>query len=119
MKKLLFISLITLFLLTGTGAPLDKNPRVKDYFLNLTGDVEINVHGLVCTACAIGIKKKLSKISNIIPTSIRFDIKKQNVYLALFDPSAKLDEKEVKIAVKKAGYEVMYIKFKVTTPIKI
>ena len=110
MKKFLFISLITLFLLTGTGAPLDKNPRV---------DVEINVHGLVCTACAIGIKKKLSKISNIIPTSIRFDIKKQNVYLALFDPSAKLDEKEVKIAVKKAGYEVMYIKFKVTTPIKV
>ncbi len=109
MKKFLFISLITLFLLTGTAAPLDKNSRI---------DVEINVHGLVCTSCAIGIKKKLSKVSNIIPTSIMLDIKRQNVYLALFDPSAKLDEEEVKAAIKKAGYEVTYIKFLTPTPIK-
>ena len=71
--------------------------------------IEIMIPGLVCESCAIGIKKKLSKVFSNTIVQYKFNTKKQtcNVYI----PSPyKIDNEAIKKAVKDAGYKVKWIK---------
>lgn len=75
-------------------------------------DIEVKIPGLVCQSCAIGIKKYLKKDSNV--QEIKFDISKE---IALIECKRGKDgrvffthNKEIIRLVKKAGYEVKYIK---------
>ena len=79
-------------------------------------DVEILVPGLVCSSCAIGVKKNLAKLFYISPKDIKFNTIKQSVYLELSNfidcdkkTFLKKYESKIKKAVKDAGYEVKKI----------
>jgi copper chaperone CopZ len=75
-------------------------------------DLEIKINGLVCSSCAIGIKRGFKREINV--NDIKFDVKKQ---LALIDlkesDSGRVywisNQKILKI-VKDAGYEATSIK---------
>lgn len=75
-------------------------------------DLEVGIPGLVCPICGIGIKINLRKNSDIV--DVKFDISKQIALVqcargregSVYYPK----DKEVIKLVKKAGYEVKYIK---------
>ena len=77
----------------------------------IDADMEVKIPGLVCSSCAIGIKRYFKKEINV--KDITFDIKKE---LALIDfVESKgivqfLRNNKVIELVKKAGYEVKSIK---------
>jgi len=77
----------------------------------IDADMEVKIPGLVCSSCAIGIKRYFKKEINV--KDITFDIKKE---LALIDfVESKgivqfLRNSKVIELVKKAGYEVKSIK---------
>ena len=96
---------------------LVKKPKP---ILDIVCDVQIEIPGLVCASCAIGVKKNLSKIFFVPPNKIKFDTKKQSVCISLFEKLDSTDtstfllqyEKKIKKAVKDAGYEVKKITIK-------
>ena len=74
-------------------------------------DMEINVPGLVCSSCAIGIKKFFKKEINV--KYIAFDITKQLVLVDFVERAGRifyLKNDKIIALVKKAGYEVKSIK---------
>jgi len=74
-------------------------------------DMEINVPGLVCSSCAIGIKKFFKKEINV--KYIAFDITKQLVLVDFVERDGRvfyLKNDKIIALVKKAGYEVKSIK---------
>tara|TARA_B100000676_G_C17907517_1_gene748123 strand:+ start:327 stop:611 length:285 start_codon:yes stop_codon:yes gene_type:complete len=67
------------------------------------GTVIVNVNGLICPSCAIGIKKHLGKTKKV--KSVKLDINKQlTIITELKDKS--LTDKEIKTAIENAGYEI-------------
>jgi len=70
-------------------------------------DIEIEVKGLVCPSCGIGVKKGLMKTKLI--KELKMDTKKQIVSVEYF--SIEIHPSEIKQIVKKAGYEVSSIKW--------
>ena len=77
----------------------------------IKADMEINVPGLVCSSCAIGIKKFFKKEINV--KYIAFDITKQLVLVDFVERNGKifyLKNDKIIALVKKAGYEVKSIK---------
>ena len=85
--------------------------------LDIVCDVQIEIPGLVCASCAIGVKKNLANLFFISPKDIKFDTKKQSVCLELSNfvdgdrkTFLKKYESKIKKAVKDAGYEVKKIK---------
>ena len=77
----------------------------------IDADMEINVPGLVCSSCAIGIKKFFKKEINV--KYIAFDITKQLVLVDFVERDGKifyLKNDKIIALVKKAGYEVKSIK---------
>ena len=77
----------------------------------IKADMEVEVLGLVCSSCAIGVKKYLKKEFNV--KYVAFDIKKQLVFIDVIEKDGKVlylkNEHIIKL-IKKAGYEVTYIK---------
>ena len=68
-------------------------------------DIEIEIMGLVCPSCAIGVKKGLMKTKLV--KELKMDSKKQIVSVEYF--SIEIHPSEIKRIVKKAGYEVSSI----------
>ena len=67
------------------------------------GTITVNVNGLICPSCAIGIKKHLGKTKKV--KSVKLDINKQlTIITELKDKS--LTDKEIKTAIENAGYEI-------------
>ena len=67
------------------------------------GIVTVNVKGLICPSCAIGIKKHLDKTKKV--KSIKLDINKQlTIITELKDKT--ITDKEIEIAIENAGYEI-------------
>ena len=127
MKKLVVISLIwTISFVNGvTNVELQTPPHSRMLVgppkpvINtlIMCDVEVFVPGLVCSSCAIGVKKNLANLFFISPKDIKFDTKKQSVCLELSNfvdgdrkTFLKKYESKIKKAVKDAGYEVKKIK---------
>jgi len=74
-------------------------------------DMEINVPGLVCSSCAIGVKKYLKKEINV--KYVAFNITKQLVLVDFVERDGNvfyLKNDKIIALVKKAGYEVKSIK---------
>jgi len=77
----------------------------------IKADMEIKVPGLVCSSCAIGIKKYLKKEFNV--KYVAFDINKQLVLIDFLEKDGRviyLTNKKLLELIKKSGYEVTYIK---------
>jgi len=77
----------------------------------IKADVEIKVPGLVCSSCAIGIKKYLKKEINV--KYVAFNINKQLVLIDFIEKDGRviyLTNKKLLELIKKSGYEVTYIK---------
>ena len=67
------------------------------------GTVTVNVKGLICPSCAIGIKKHLGKTKKV--KSVKLDINKQlTIITELKDKT--ITDKEIKTAIENAGYEI-------------
>ena len=67
------------------------------------GIVTVNVKGLICPSCAIGIKKHLDKTKKV--KSIKLNINKQlTIITELKDKT--ITDKEIKTAIENAGYEI-------------
>jgi len=68
----------------------------------------LEVHGIVCSFCAYGAQKRLSKLPFVDPSryikGVEVKIEDQRVTLAL-QPNAKFDPQATWEAVREAGYE--------------
>ncbi len=105
MKHIYKIVLITLIFLSMTTPSFAE----KDMPINVnSNEAVIVVQGIVCSFCAQGIQKKLSKLSFInsakYTKGIKVDIEEQKVIIAL-DPKKKADFKEVFSMIRAGGYE--------------
>ena len=67
------------------------------------GIVTVNVKGLICPSCAIGIKKHLGKTKKV--KSIKLDIEKQQTIITELE-NKTITDKEIKTAIENAGYEI-------------
>mgnify|MGYP006234831291 FL=1 len=67
------------------------------------GIVTVNVKGLICPSCAIGIKKHLDKTKKV--KSIKLDIEKQQTIITELK-NKTITDKEIKTAIENAGYEI-------------
>ena len=77
----------------------------------IDADMEIEVKGLVCSSCAIGIKKYLKKEINV--KYVAFDIYKHLVLVDFVERDGRvlyLKNDKIITLIKKAGYEVHSIK---------
>ena len=77
----------------------------------IKADMEIMVPGLVCSSCAIGVKKYLKKEINV--KYVAFDIYKNLVLVDFVERDDRvlyLKNDKIIALVKKAGYEVQSIK---------
>lgn len=70
-------------------------------------DVEISVNGMVCSSCAVGVKKIFKKDSRV--KVLKMDIKKQILLLEYW--GAEIHPSKIKTMVKNSGYEVSSIKW--------
>ena len=70
-------------------------------------DVQIKVDGLVCSSCAIGIKKGLMKTQLV--KGLKIDIHTQSVFVEYW--KTEIHPIKIKQIIKKAGYEVRSIKW--------
>ena len=75
--------------------------------LLIGADVEIKTKGLVCSSCAIGIKKHFGKLDSVKKVAI--DEKKHMTYLFL-NKDKQISDKLIHTTMRKAGYEVGKIK---------
>ena len=77
----------------------------------IDADMEIMVPGLVCSSCAIGVKKYLKKEINV--KDVAFDIYKDLVLVDFVERDDRvlyLKNDKIITLIKKAGYEVRSIK---------
>ena len=77
----------------------------------IDADMEVKVPGLVCSSCAIGIKRKLKP--EITIKDIAFDTKKQLLLIDFVELKGRIQwlrNDRIIFLVKKAGYEVTSIK---------
>jgi len=70
-------------------------------------DIEIEVKGLVCSSCGLGVKKGLSKTKLV--KLLKLDINRQMVLVEYF--GIEIHPSEIRKIVKNAGYEVYSIKW--------
>lgn len=77
----------------------------------IKADMEIQVPGLVCSSCAIGVKKYLKKEINV--KYVAFDIYKNLVLVDFVERDDRvlyLKNDKIIALIKKAGYEVLSIR---------
>ena len=77
----------------------------------IKADMEIMVPGLVCSSCAIGVKRKLKP--EITIKDIAFDTKKQLLLIDFVELKGRIQwlrNDRIIFLVKKAGYEVRSIR---------
>jgi copper chaperone CopZ len=67
------------------------------------GNLVVNVNGLICPSCAIGIKKHLAKTKKV--DTVKLDVDKQLVFIAELKGKT-LTDKEIRTAIENAGYEI-------------
>ena len=71
-------------------------------------DYVVNVHGIVCSFCAQGVTKKVSKLSFIDRTKytkgVKVEIENQKVTIAV-KPDHDLDKEALYKAIRSGGYE--------------
>lgn len=119
MKPILTLAAIALLLqpLTsfaahdGEGHSHDNVSVAQKSLENITvkpGEAVFEVHGIVCSFCAMGVRKKLSKLS-FIDTSkynngVLLEIEDQKVTIAI-KPGTELDVKAAYESIKSGGYE--------------
>jgi len=70
--------------------------------------IKIKVNGIVCSFCAFGVRKNLSKLKSLdsshFKKGVHVDINNQMITLAM-DDSQSLNLNEVYRSIKKGGYE--------------
>ena len=67
------------------------------------GNLVVNVKGLICPSCAIGIKKHLNKTKKV--KLVKLDINKQLAIITELKDKT-LTDTEIKTAIENAGYEI-------------
>lgn len=100
-SKILLTAILSLFIITPSFA---GEPKINV----AENEAVIIVQGIVCSFCAQGVQKKLSKLSFIdgskYKKGIKVNIEEQKVTIAL-DPNKEADFKEVFASIKSGGYE--------------
>lgn len=71
--------------------------------ISFGGDITVNVRGLVCPSCGVGIKKHLKKTKKV--DKVKFNINSQLVYIVELK-NQTLTDKEINTAIINAGYEI-------------
>jgi len=77
----------------------------------IDADMEVKVPGLVCSSCAIGIKRKLKPEVNV--KYLAFDTKKQLLLIDFVELKGRvqwLKNDRIILLIKEAGYEVLSIR---------
>ena len=101
--KTLLIASLALFIVAPAFA-VEKTTEVKVE----PNEIVIAVQGIVCSFCAQGVQKKLSKLSFVDPSKytkgIKVDIEGQQVTMAI-KPNTKADLAEIFASIKSGGYE--------------
>ena len=67
------------------------------------GTITVNVRGLVCPSCAIGIKRHLAKTKKV--EFVRLDVDKQLAFITELKNKTLTDE-EITTAIVNAGFEI-------------
>ena len=66
-------------------------------------DIIVNIKGLVCPSCAIGVNKNLIKTNKV--KKVTLNIKNETATIYLIE-NKNLSDKEIKGAIADAGYEI-------------
>jgi len=81
------------------------------------GQAVVEVEGIVCSFCAVGLNKNLSKLpfldSDLFTKGVFTDIHKQQIVLAL-DPGRPLDLDRIHRAVMDSGYDPVAVHIRVS-----
>jgi copper chaperone CopZ len=109
LKKFCFLLLLSL-------NSFAKTPTVS------LGEVKIKVKGVVCSFCAYGIEKKISKLDFLDKTKfdsdgVKIDIKQQIVSVAI-KKDKKANLQNILTAIVKGGYEVVEFYLNISGEIK-
>ena len=67
------------------------------------GTITVNVRGLVCPSCAIGIKRHLAKTKKV--DTVKLDVNKQLAFITELK-NKTLTDKEITTAIVNAGFEI-------------
>ena len=92
--KKIAISLSTMALILMTNLEVIAKP--------LSGEIHVNVKGMVCAFCVNGIKKSFSKLNEV--KSVDVSLEKKFVHLSLKDGQT-LDSDQILKILEEAGYE--------------
>ncbi len=108
MKRILiFASLVLLQLFPNVLAHADNIDLPEGVVVN-SHEAVFEVHGLVCSFCAVGVQKKLSKLPFIDASKYKkgvyVEIEKQKVTVAI-KSNEKLNVKMAYKAIRSGGYE--------------
>jgi len=112
MKKIPVLVVCFLFLSNITYANSNKHNVVLD-----ANQVKIKIKGMVCSFCAFGTRKNLSKLKFLNPTELNkgvlLDIYNQQITLAIAE-NENVDLKQIYESIIKGGYEpeMVYLRVK-------
>jgi len=112
MKKIILFLTPFIFFSSLLYADQSKHNVVLD-----ANQVKIQVRGIVCSFCAFGVQKNLSKLEFLNPKEFKkgvlVDVKNQQITLALAEDK-QLNLVEIYNSIKKGGYEpeVVYLRVK-------
>ncbi len=124
MLRLLSVLFALAFSTAASGQMLDAFPEISateresaaQLALKSPDTVALYAKGLCCASCAIGIRKKVSKLSfvdtNRFNQGVELDPKTQLVRIAI-KPGQKEDLKALQAAILDAGYDAVQL-FKLT-----
>ena len=112
MKKIILMLAIFMLFANSVFASDDKDSAILD-----ANHVKIQVKGIVCSFCAFGAQKNLSKLEFLntseFKKGVKVDIENQQIFLALLEDK-KINLREIYDSIKKGGYEpeVIYLRVK-------
>ncbi len=112
MRKMIFMLAFSMLITNPTYADHSKDIVMLD-----ANQVKIQVKGIVCSFCAFGVQKNLSKLkfldSSEFKKGVLVDVEKQQITLAIAEDNM-IDLKEVYKSIRKGGYdpEVVFLRVK-------
>ena len=103
MKRIIFAIMISILVFSPLAVVFADGGISVDQ-----DQIKIKINGIVCSFCAYGVHKNLSKLKSLDPTQfkkgVHIDINTQLITLAM-DDSKMLSLNEVYKSIKKGGYE--------------
>lgn len=108
LRSLIIVTVIfpALWLLAGTLVGAVREPPLQKQAV-------VTVEGMQCPFCAYGIQKQLKKLQGV--KSVEVELEK-NQAVVTFEPEAKVTDKDIQQAIRKAGFTPGKIEWKSGPP---